>query len=69
MRILRKLGIIRMYRLVFFIFCKHDCEMLRLWKKTTEFLHAVLQRNVTAENNVVYQTENATIQKETLINN
>ncbi len=55
-RILRKLGIIRMYRLVFvsscffFIFCKDDSEMLRLSKKTIEFFHDVLQRNVTAAN-------------------
>ena len=53
-RILRKLGIIRMYRLVFvsscffFIFCKDDSEMLRLLKKIIEFFHDVLQRNVTA---------------------
>ncbi len=34
----------------FFIFCKVNSEMLRLAKKTIEFFHDVLQRNVTAAN-------------------
>ncbi len=34
----------------FFIFCKDNSEMLRLVKKTIEFFHDVLQRNVTAAN-------------------
>ena len=34
----------------FFIFCKDNSEMLRLAKKTIEFFHDVLQRNVTAAN-------------------